>query len=369
MALAKYFEDIQERWLEETAGRYESRLAEIFEAFPARPAQAGLVYLTRGGRRMEDIEVCEMGHTLELDVVSTPGTSEPVVEIDEDSGRRELMRTTAGTVRVPLLKSGTRRLQISSGGYVKPYAIHVVEPLRLGQLPDFAKLIHSLSDNPPQWTEESFEEFRSKLASILATAAVPELFSLGLNEFHIALFHEERRLPGFRDRLQTAYGCLRWFIPYSDIARMVCTYFLFCANEFEAAYRLSSGGRSRLERAAEYLLDHKPSEAAKAATTRTGLSRLPLLMALPDVLSFQAIEAVDAGRLDDAAELLAVTRRHTLPTFDRERAERLALLEARMAEIQGDLAEARGKFEILLHSPWHAIVASAARHLARLPNG
>jgi hypothetical protein len=368
MALAKYFEDIEERWLEETAGLYESRLSEVFDAFPARPSQAGVVYLTRGGRRMEDIEVCEVGHTLELGIFSTPGTSIPVVEFDEDSGRREL-GITAGTVRVPLLKAGTRHLRISSDGYVKPYEIHVVEPLRLGQLPDFAKLIHSLSDNPPQWTEESFEEFRSKLASILAKAAVPELFSIGLNEFHIALFHEERRLPGFRDRLQTAYGCLRWFIPYSDIARMVCTYFLFCANEFEAAYRLSSAGRSRLERAAEYLLDQMPSEAESGATTKTGLSRLPLLMALPDVLSFQAIEAIDTGRLDDAAELLSVTRRHTLPTFDKERAERLALLEARMAEIKGDLAEARARFEILLHSPWHAIVASATRHLARMPNG
>jgi len=369
MALAKYFEDIEERWLDGTAGRYEARVAELFQAFPSRPPQSGLAYLTRSGRRMEDIEVCEVGQTLELAIVSAPDASEPLVEIDEDSGRRELVRTKAGTIRVSPLKLGACRLQITSGGYVKYYAIHVVEPLHLGQIPDFAKLIHSLADSPPLWKPESFEEFRLKVASILATAAVPELFTVGLNEFHIALFHEERRLPGFRDRLQTAYGCLRWFIPYSDIARMVCTYFLFCANEFEAAHRLSSGGKSRLERATEFLLDIRKTEAEKGEKTKTGVSRLPLLMALPDVVSFQAIEAIGAGRFDDAAELLAVTRRHIVPAFDKERAERIALLEAKLAEIQGDLVGARTKFEILLHSPWQAIVSAADRHVARMSNG
>ena len=369
MALAKYFEDIEERWLDDTASRYESRVTELLDLFPARAAGAGGVYLTRSGRRMEDIEVCEAGQTLDLAVVSTPGTAGPVVEIEEEAGRRELKISSSGGIKVPFEKAGTRRLQVSSGGYIKPYSIQVVEPFQIEQLPDFAKLIQSLADNPPQWTAQTFAQFRVLLEAIVTNAGAPELFVHGIIEYHLGLFQEEQRLPAFRERLQAAYGCLRWFIPYSDIARLICAYYLYCANEFEAAAKLCSGRGSRLGRAASFYTGDACEVSASSTAAQRRKAGLPLLLAMPDVLTFQAIEALNDYRVDDAAELVRVIRRNTIPVFDRERAERLCFVEAWAREQSGDLAAARTLFEGLLHSAWPAIASAAARHLKTTTHG
>lgn len=363
MALAKYFEDIEDRWLEETAGRYEFRVSELLDLFPPRAAHAGEVYLTRSGRRMEDIEVCEVGQTLDLAVVSTPGTAEPLVEIEEDSGRRELKMSSSGGIKVPFKKTGTRRLQVSSGGYIKPYSIQVVEPFQIEQLPDFAKLIKSLADNPPQWTEKTFEQFRVSLEAILGKAGVPELFVHGLIEYHLGLFQEEQRIPAFRERFQAAYGFLRWFIPYSDIARLICAYYLYCANEFEAAAKLCSGWESRLGKAVVFYSKESTAGTSTGKTHNRTKAGLPLLLAMTDALTFQAIEALNDDRVNDAAELAAVIRRHTVPAIDRERAERLRFLEARATEQSGDPVAAQPLFEALQESPWQSIASAASNHL------
>lgn len=369
MALAKYFEDIEERWLEDTAGRYEPRVTEILDLFPSRAAHAGEVYLTRGGRRMEDIEVCEVGQTLELAVVSTPGTAAPVVEIEEEPRRRELKMTPTGAVMVSFKKAGTSRVQVSSGGYIKPYSIQVVEPFQIEQMPDFAKLIQSLAENPPQWTEKTFEQFRIQLEGILGKERVPELFVTGIIEYHLGLFQEEQRLPAFRERFQVAYGSLRWFIPYSDIARLICGYYLYCANEFSAAAKLCPRGGGRLGKAVSFYAGESVVNSATGQTGRRTKAGLPLLLAMADVLTFQAIEALGDDRGDDAVELAAVIRRNTVPGFDRERAERLCFLEACARDQIGDVSGARPLFERLLHSPWQAIVSAAAYHLKNSNHG
>jgi hypothetical protein len=363
MALAKYFEDIEDRWLEDTAGRYESRVSELLDLFPPRAAHAGEVYLARSGRRMEDIEVCEVGQTLDLDVVSTPGTAEPLVEVEEDSGRRELRISSSGGIKVPFKKRGTHRLQVSSGGYIKPYSIQVVEPFQVEQMPDFAKLIQSLADNPPQWTEKTFDQFRVQLEAILGKAGVPELFVHGIIEYHLGLFHEELRLPAFRERFHAAYGCLRWFIPYSDIARLICAYYLYCANEFEAAAKLCSGWGSRLGKAIVFYSKESTTGTSTGKTKQRTKAGLPLLLAMADVLTFQAIEAIDDDRVNDATELAAVIRRQTIPAFDRERIERLRFLEACAREQSGDRVAAKPLFETLQESPWQAIASAASNRL------
>ena len=368
MALAKYLEDIEERWLEDAASRYESRVTELHDLFPPR-AGAGEVHLTRSGRRMEDIEVCEAGQTLDLVVVSTPETAGPVVEIEDEDGRRELKISSSGGITMYFKKAGTGRLQVSSGGYIKPYSIQVVEFFHVEQLPDFAKLIQSLADNPPQWTEQTFAQFRVLLEAIVTNAGAPELFVHGIIEYHLGLFQEEQRLPSFRERFQAAYGCLRWFIPYSDIARLICAYYLYCANEFEAAAKLCSGRGSRLGRAASFYAGEGSELSGYSKAPQRTKAGLPLLLAMPDVLTFQAIEAFNDCRVDDAAELATVIRRNTIPVFDRERAERLCFLEAWAREQSGGLAAARTLFAGLLHSPWPAIASAAARHLKSIPHG
>ena len=361
MALAKHHEEVEERWVANTSDRYEAMLADLFDRLPPVRPQAGEVYLLRGGRRMEDIEVCELGETLDLAVDSKPGSAAPEIELLDEVGSRPLRQKVNGHIAVSFKKAGCRRIQVGSGGFLKLYTIHAVEPLRVEELPDFAKLIQSLSDNPPEWTDATFGEFRARLEQVLAKKGVPAIFVDGVIEYHLALFHQEQRLPSFRERFESAYGNLRWFIPYSDVARLICAYYLYCANEFEAAEKLVKGRRSRLRHTVRFFLGEDGAKPTAASSkTKAGLA---LLVALPDLMLFQAIEALESGRAKDAAEFIVVARRHTRANFDRERAARGAYIDARMKQANGETKAARSAFESLLHSPWQPIAAAAAKHL------
>jgi len=362
MALAKYHEEIGERWIANTAARYEAQVTDWFARFPTNLPSAGEVYLTRAGRRMEDVEVCEAGQTLDLSVVSTSGTLAPEIELEDNLGRRPLELRADGRIAVPFPKAATLRLHASSGGYLKSYTFHAVEPFSVEELPDFAKLIQSLADNPPQWTESSFSEFRTKLEAVLSTKDVPSVFTEGIIEYHLGLFHEEQGIPAYHERFQAAYGCLRWFIPYSDVARLICIYFLYCANEFEAAESLCQRGMGRLRSAVSFFRDREGAQAGPKAVTKNGASGPSLLVALPDLLTFQAIEALGGGRAGDALELASVARRHTRGNFDKERTARISFLEARSRAALGDKEISRSIFESLQHSPWPAIAEAAKKH-------
>ena len=156
--------------------QYEAFLNNFFEPTP----NAGEVYLTRCGRRMEDIEVCEAGKTLKLSVVSAPGAASPSVEVEDDLGRRKILVNEQGDALVPFKKGFTFRLQVSSGGYIKPYLIYAVEPAQIKQIPNYADLIKSLAENPPDWTEKTFKEFQNRLETILNRDGVPKLFTSGI---------------------------------------------------------------------------------------------------------------------------------------------------------------------------------------------
>ncbi len=369
MALGKYKEEIQERLITNTSERYEKHVAELFEQFPSSSLLAGDVYLTRGDRRMEDIEVCEAGHALELLVVSASGALEPEVEVSDDRGSRKVRLTSGGKLKLPFSKPGTLHVQVSSGGYVKEYTIHAVEPFSAEELPDFAKLIRSLADNPPNWSETTFSEFRSRLEGVLNHKSAPQTFTQGIIEYHFALYQEEQRNPLFRDRLQAAYGSLRWFIPYSDVARLICIYYLFCANEFEAAKKLCNRRRGRLSNAVSFFLQKRSGKVAAKVTTTGTQKTLPLLIALADVLTFNAIDALAEGKALNAQELAAVARVHIHPNSDRERNARNTFLEARCKVILGDIAGATSMLEGLKHSPWPSIATASSKLLNQIANG
>ena len=156
---------------------------------------------------------------------------------------------------------------------------------------------------------------------------MPELFTRGVIDYHFGLFHEEQRLPAFRERFQTAYGCLRWFIPYSDIARLICAYYLYIANEFEAASNLCLNHGGRLRRATAFFSGKTKVRPVGDQSSKPSREGLPLLMALTDVLTFQAIEALDNNRVENAEELAEVIRRDT-DKSDKERQARNCFLRA-----------------------------------------
>lgn len=364
MALAKYLEDITERWLENTQVRYENRLKELFERFPAPLARAGEVYLTRQSRRMEDVEVCELGQELVLGITVSDGAAVPTLEMEVEGRWQKIQPQGSGTVSLMMPQCGQRQLRIISAGYLKEYTLHVIEALRVEEQQDFAAFIRQLSDNPPRWTESSFAEFRNQLQNILSQHGAPALFISGVVEYHMGLFHEDQRHPSFRERFQSAYGHLRWFIPYSDIARLICTHYLYCANEFAAALEVCGSSAGRLSRSLHFLLGNDALPRVQNAA-RQGL---PLLMSLSDSLLFQAIEAIQDGRFEDALSLYAAVGRQQVPSFDRERAERLNYVEACARADCGEIEAARSRLDLLAESPWLAISQAAKRKLSSLPN-
>lgn len=363
MALAKYREDITERWLENTQARYEDRLKELFERFPAPVSHAGEVYLTRQGRRMEDVEVCELGQELCLGVVVSDGTAYPALEVEVGGRWQNVDFRGSETISFAMPNRGQQQFRLTSAGYLKEYTLHVIEALRIEEQNDFATFIRQLSDNPPRWTEASFAAFRSQLQSILDQHRAPSLFVSGVVEYHMGLFHEDQRHPAFRERFQSAYGHLRWFIPYSDIARLICTHFLYCANEFAAALEVCGSSAGRFNRSLNFMLG-RPRTAIHDA----GRPGLPLLVSLADSLLFQAVEAVQEERFDDALSLCVATGRQLVPTFDRERSERLNYVEACARAGCGEVEGARNRLDLLTESPWPSIAQAAKRKLSQLSN-
>jgi hypothetical protein len=252
MALAKYLEDIEERWLDDTEPRFEKQLSAILEFTPRSVEIAGEVYLKRNGRRMEDVEIYNIGETLSLEIQCPERAAKPIVKLLTVEGYEDQRQTIGGRIIIKFDKTGTQQLQVASGAYIKSYTLNVVEPLAPDTLPDFAKLIQNLAENPPKWNSKSFGEFRVEVESILRESEVPQMFANGIIEYHLSLFHEEREIPQYNDRLEAAYGALRWFAPYSDLARLVCTFFLYRANEFVAARRTCRGRFVRMDLALDF---------------------------------------------------------------------------------------------------------------------
>ena len=365
MALAKYHEEIAERWLTNNSPRLEAHMSGTIDRFPPRAAQAGEVYLVRDGGRMEDIEVCAVGSPFLINVAYQPDIAEPVIECEDDTGRLRRITTREKTAELRFDRVGTRRLQVASSGYVKPYVIHVVEPFHVEQLPDFASLIRGLTDNPPLWTDESFISFRQQLEITLDRPEVPALFIEGLVEYHLGLHFQERCLQSAKDRFQSAYGALRWFIPYSDIARLICTYYLYGTNEFEAAGKLCVAGHSRLADAIDFFRIHLPRVVEDVKKTKRGYHGLPLLIAQSDVLCFQAVQAIRESKWEEAQELTAIARKDTRRSFHRERAFRIEFLEACVKEMIEGPDAARSLFELLSDCPWTGIADAAQRHITK----
>jgi hypothetical protein len=199
---------------------------------------------------------------------------------------------------------------------------------------------------------------------------VPQIFIDGIVEYHLGLFHEQQRRPAFRERFQTAYGNLRWFIPYSDIARLICAHYLYCANEFAAALTLCERGAGRLRRTLDFFLGN--TRATSAETSRSpagGQQGLSLLMALPDLLTFQAVDALQEGQPEKAVELCSAVHREITSAFDKERAARLAYVEACARAAQAGTEAAQKMFENLSHSPWPSIAEAARKHLPVVAHG
>jgi hypothetical protein len=355
MALAKYLEDIEDRRQTDISPRYEKWLSAMFNTHPTPDEVSGDVHLERNGRRMEDVEICEVGEKLILKIQCPEGAGDPVVELQTAAGYAVQKQTTGGQVTISFDDSGARRLQVASGGYIKAYELNVVEPFSPDTLPDFAKLVHELAENPPQWNDESFRMFRVEVEGILQKAQVPQMFTDGIIEYHLSLFQEEREIPQYNDRLEAAYGALRWFAPYSDLAGLVCAFFMYRANEFAASRKICSSQFARLRGALDFFCAERPPTRNGRGGKQEPAQRLPMLIPFADLLCLQSIQRLNEEKLEEAAELVQCARNSFRGSLDPERAARLDLIEARLRKLEGNYDRSQIICDSLKLSPWQSI--------------
>ena len=85
----------------------------------------------------------------------------------------------------------------------------------------------------------------------------PNCSSTGLLNISLGFFTRSNDGLPFASASSKPFGDLRWFIPYSDVARLICTQFLYCANEFAAAEKICQGATSRLRSSIAFFLNNE----------------------------------------------------------------------------------------------------------------
>lgn len=254
MALAKFKEDINERYLEEIEGLEKLRPSRDPRKEWARiaPEISDAVAL-RGtdGTWWDDNLVFASGKPVTFQmVVARPDAAAHVhwqstrpgpIPKFEQRGDETTMVASCGL-------SGD--LVASCGNYAKTYRVSFVVEVQPEALPDFAAELAALTAHPPTWTQASFDRFRIGTENVLRAHKLPADFCEGVREYHLGLFHEQLGVGRFGERLDRAYAQLYPFVPYSRLAALICGYQLYRINAFD--HPLVRHGLRRLGRVVEF---------------------------------------------------------------------------------------------------------------------
>ena len=233
MALAKYLEDISDRYHESDAvmERLERTfLPGTFE--PTPPPTTGWVRLCLHSTSLPDRIVILKGEApefyIETDIpdapfeacfVSAPLAELPTVDV---FGHKICFQPT---------QEGLYRLQLSCGSYHKDYEIDVAGTLEFDVQEPIQRGYLYLQDRPDEWTRERLDSLKSLMNR---PVGVPDTFCNGILDYHLALFHSEHgNLITANRRFEDAYKNLRPYIAYSDVARFICDYVCYLMNRFE----------------------------------------------------------------------------------------------------------------------------------------
>lgn len=236
MALAKYLEDISDRFWEdqEAMGRLEAAFAPGTYVV-APPLQSGWIRLALDSGPLPDrialvkddaprfqIELDHPDAPFEVAFVSGPPGELPHVSVtDQQAGF---------TVAV----DGLYLLRVSCGSYARDYEIDVTGTLDLDRQEPIEQGYLYLQDRPDEWTRERLDGLRRLMIPANRPAGVPDSFCNGILDYHLGLFHAEQdNLDVANQRFEDAYRHLRPFIVYSDVARFICDYIQYLMNRFD----------------------------------------------------------------------------------------------------------------------------------------
>jgi hypothetical protein len=334
MGWARYYEDIEERYGDDTRDRYEQYLKSLEPDghLPQQSFRPGEVWAVCNGRRFEDYMAFPVDKRIQFRVETEPGCEPPEVELRDGVAERELAPDATDSYSIFSRMPTTVILVLKCGGHRKEYFVHFLKAGSIDKIPEFAVLITALTKNPPTWSTQTFLHFREKLETVLTDQSVPKQFADGVVEYHLALFYENLRSPSFGKLLERANELLRCFTPYSDYAAMICGFYLFRTNAFDHGAVANIGRLPSLKRVFEFFTSPY-DEAMRPETMKKrhnqGL-QMDILVPRPDHTLIQALLCAKSGDLPKAASQVEETWGMLEPDFDAQRERRLTFLEARI---------------------------------------
>jgi len=216
---SKYTEDIVDRWVEDTREREAAFYRQWNrEHVPPPPPAPGDIYLQTAGKLLEDEEVFPAPSTFQFSAVVNRDAAPPELTLRRKSQRLALHQNAAGLYTITGANPESVEIDAASGAYHRAYVIHFVEIAQIERIPGLLDEIKRLTSNPPGWTREHFDDFRTRLRDLLQKNSVPENFAHGLVGYFLAVQCEANQDPAFEQRLEAAYVIMRKFAPVSDIA-------------------------------------------------------------------------------------------------------------------------------------------------------
>lgn len=246
MALAKYLEDITDRYFEDKAAmeRLEATFAPgTYQAAP--PVHTGWVRLVLYSGPLPDrialVEGENPSFGIETDKAGAPFgigfTAGPRAQVPE-------VMVTDRKVSFLLPHDGLYVLKVSCGAYSKDYEIDVTRTLDLDQQGPIQQGYLYLQDRPDEWTRERLDALKRMMIPANRPAGVPDSFCNGILDYHLALFHAENENERVANqRFEDAYRNLRPFIAHSDVAHFICDYIRYLMNQFDGCDSGRSKGR------------------------------------------------------------------------------------------------------------------------------
>lgn len=336
MALAKFFEDIVESYLEGVDARLNasSRSARDSE-WTTKKATVSDAVVLRGsdGILWDDHLVFRTGDRIAFETV--PASKGMTVDLRWQDARKgpapDLRRRDAVTEIVSACAT-SGDLVARCGNYEKVYRISFVVESQPEALPDFAAELAALTAHPPSWDQSSFDRFREATEIVLQAHRLPADFCDGIREYHLGLYHEQIREGRFGKRLERAYAQLAPFVPHSRLAALISGYHLYRINAFDHPLVMAF---QRIGRVARFFSGAAaPKGLRRSATTRNTPGNL-IISALDEAV-ISAVENLDRDRLVLAAADVERAAASCCPV-DTQGLERLHFLRFEIHQRRGDL--------------------------------
>lgn len=247
MALAKFLEDISDRFFEDLATR--DRLEAIYDpgtfiaAAPEEPT--GWVRLTLDRGTLPDRIALVEGERLSFSIMSDKANAIVKAQFTvAPLAKMPKVRIARGQIDFTLNQDGLYVLRVSCGSYFKDYEFDVSRTLDLDRQVPIQQGYVYLQDRPDEWTRERLDTLKRLLIPANRPAGVPDSFCKGIVDYHLALYHAEHdNFSIANSRFEDAYKNLRPFIAHSDVAHFICDYILYLMNRFEGCEARGSAGR------------------------------------------------------------------------------------------------------------------------------